>query len=519
MAAEQLSTKDPDAADARVPAHAIDWPLFWTGFICVLAVAAAVIFAPDTSATVVNTCFQFITHKLRLLYTAGALATILFLLWLAIGRHGTVRLGRPDERPEYSLFSWASMLFCTGVGAGLIYWSCTEWAFYYTAPPFGMAPRSPQALEWAVSYGMFHWGFTGWAFYCLPAVAISYAYHVRGIPWLRLSVACEPVLGRYTNSMPGRAFDLIVMVGLLGSAATGLAFAIEIVAASISRLGVTHDSYGLKLSIAFLTMSTIAVSVYLGIDRGIRRLSNFNAVLALLLLVFVLAAGPTLFILKMSAVGASHMLINFLRMNAWTDPLGNGEFVADWTIFYWAWWIALGPFVGIFICKISRGRTLREMVFGVLGFGTLGCALYFMVLGNYALDLELHGIVPVVEAVLHDGQAAAIAVVIRELPGGAAVLGLFMLVTLVFAATTYDSASYTLASIATRRLPAEDHPAAWQRVFWAFMLGVLPAALLYLGGLKSLQTISIIVSLPLLPVFVLIAIALVKSLREDRRAA
>jgi len=494
-------------------AQEIDWPIFWIGFIAVVAIVSTIVAAPNWSAEAVDRAFQYITAELGVLYVLISFSTLVFLLWLALGPYGRLRLSNTDQPPDFSTFSWASMLFCTGIGAGLMYWSATEWAFYFQEPPFGLEPGSPEAVEWAATYGIFHWGFTGWALYCLPAVAISVAYHVRGVPWLRMSSACEPVLGSHAHGSIGRCVDLIVMIALLGSASTGLGFATATVAAALSASAGIADSYLVKLGIAALTTVTIAISVYLGLEKGIKRLSNLNAVLALGLLGFILIAGPTGFIVKMGVNSVGLMLQNFLKMSTWTDPITGSRFVENWTVFYWAWWMALGPFVGIFVCKISRGRSIRELVFGMLGFGTLGCAVYFIVFGNYALHLQLNDILPVVDIVHDKGQAAAVAAITASLPLGGVILILLIIVTLIFAATTYDSASYTVASIATRSLAPDEHPARWHRVFWACVLGVLPAALLYLGGLKSLQTASIVVSVPMLVIFVLIAVALLKSLR------
>ena len=203
-------------------------------------------------------------------------------------------------------------------------------------------------------------------------------------------------------------------------------------------------------------------------------------------------------------------------MATWTDPMGNAEFVETWTVFYWAWWIALGPFVGMFVCKISEGRTIREVIFGMIGWGTLGCSTFFIILGNYAMFLELEGIYPVVEATQTTSPAAAIAAIIEQLPGGGFWLVYLAIVGLVFAATTYDSAAYTLAASATRYLPADAHPVRWHRVFWALTLGILPAALLSVGGLTALQTASIVASVPLIAIYGIMAIATVKTLREFR---
>jgi BCCT family betaine/carnitine transporter len=201
-------------------------------------------------------------------------------------------------------------------------------------------------------------------------------------------------------------------------------------------------------------------------------------------------------------------------MMTWTDPFTDSGFVESWTVFYWAWWLALGPFMGIFVSKISRGRTIREMIFGMLGYGSLGCVLFFTVLGHYALHLELGALTPVLDLLNERGPSAAIVEVLASLPSGRWLLPFFAVICLIFMATTYDSASYTLASCATRKLPANRHPARWNRVFWALSLGMVPITLIILGGLRSLQTAAVVVSLPLILVGVVMSVSLVKSLRE-----
>jgi len=271
----------------------------------------------------------------------------------------------------------------------------------------------------------------------------------------------------------------------------------------------------LQFSIIGLATLLIAFSVYRDLDKGIKVLSLFNAWLAVILVAFVFIVGPTTFILETSLVAVGKISQNFFTMITWTDPLQKSTFVESWTVFYWAWWLALGPFVGMFVCKISEGRTLREIIFGMLGWGTLGCAMFFMVLGNYAVYLELNGLYPVVQQVMDIGPSAAIAGMIEMLPGGALWLVFLALIGLIFIATSYDSASYTLAAGATKALGEHDHPARWHRVFWAFGLGVLPICLISLGGVKALQTASIVASVPILFVYVLLAVSTVKMLRAD----
>ncbi|MDH5274703.1 MAG: BCCT family transporter, partial [Gammaproteobacteria bacterium] len=253
---------------------------------------------------------------------------------------------------------------------------------------------------------------------------------------------------------------------------------------------------------------------------GFKRLADANMVAALLLLFFVLAVGPTLFILKMGTNGIGLVLQNFIRMNTWTDPVANTGFVENWTIFYWAWWIAYGPFVGIFVTRISHGRTIRNVIGGMLTFGSIGAAMFFIVLGNYALNLELTGALSVTSLMKGAGEAQAITAVISSLPWGTLVLAAFAVVATLLLVTTYDSASYTLASVSTMRLPAGLDPERWNRVFWACALGVLPITLMFIdGGLKVILSATIVCSLPLLAVGVLMVLSLLKMLREDEAHA
>jgi BCCT family betaine/carnitine transporter len=495
--------------------HNIDWFIFLVTAALVVGVCLPLILYPEAGSDAVSAAFEFVTTYFGFAYIWAAIATLAFLLWIALGRYGHVRLGPEGCIPEFSTFSWASMLFCGGIGTTILHWGTIEWVYYYQSPPFGALPQSAEALEWAVSYPIFHWGITGWAFYCLPAVAMGYAYHGRNLSSLRVSSACRSALGDRADGPLGRLIDLVFMAGLVGAAGTGVGFSVPLITASISSFTGIPETFGMQLLVIFLGTVTFAASVFAGLERGIRRLSTFNVALALLLLGFILIVGPTLFILKVSTNAIGFGMQNFIRMNSWTDPFSDSGFVESWTIFYWAWWIALGPYMGLFVAKVSRGRTLRSMVFGIVGFGSLGCAAFFSVLGNYALYLELNGTLPVLDMLNELGAPATVVSVLNSLPTGRWLLPPFALLCMVFMATTYDSASYTLASCATRELPVDRHPARWHRVFWALSLGILPTALLVLGGLRALQTAVVVVSLPLLAVGVVLSVALVRNLRSD----
>ncbi len=470
---------------------------------------------PDAGKEILGRGFDYVTQDLGVAYVVFAAAALIILLVLAFGRHGQIRLGPPDSQPDYSTFSWAAMLFCGGIGTSVIYWGTIEWAYYFQAPPFGATPESKEALGWATSYPLFHWGLTGWALYCLPGVAIAYAYHVRKMPTLSLSGACEAVLGRHSNGPLGRLIDLTFMVGLIGAISTGLGLAVPLMAAISNHLFGIEENFLLSCIIILVITSLYAFSVYVGLEKGIKRLSNLNVGLALLMLLFVLIFGPTVYILETAVEAVGHTLQNFLKMSTYNDSAGETDFVGAWTVFYWAWWLALGPFMGMFITKVSRGRTIKELVLCSLGYGSLGCVAFFVVLGGYAQFVQQNGIVPVLQLLNDSGAPHAVVAVLVSLPLDFIILPLFGILALIFAATSYDSASYTLASAATKTLPADAHPATWHRIFWAFFLGLLPITLIFLGGLKSLQSAMVIISVPLLVVLVILTFALFKGLKEQ----
>ena len=251
----------------------------------------------------------------------------------------------------------------------------------------------------------------------------------------------------------------------------------------------------------------------------LRSAPGVGALVTLVLLAFILIVGPTLFIVELGVEGVGHMLQNFIRMGTYTDAAGTTNFVEAWTVFYWAWWLALGPYMGVFITKISRGRTLRELILGGIGYGTLGCVVFFAILGNYALYLEMNQLFPVIETLNSAGAPAAIVGVLGTLPLSSFAILIFTFVCIIFAATSYDSASYTLAASATKSLVPEDHPAREHRVFWAFLLGLLPITLVYMGGLKPLQSAVTLASVPLYVVTVILTISLWRSIHAAEQAS
>jgi len=493
----------------------IDRLLFFAASAAAIAVCIPLALAPEQSERFVSDLYDGISSNFGFLYQLFGICTIGFLLWLAFSQYGEIRLGQEGERPDYSLFSWVGMLFCAGTGASLLVWSGVEWAFYIDAPPMGAVPRSAEAIEWASAYGPFHWGITAWAIYALPTIAIAYPFYVKKVPHLRASTSLHAILGSSgEDSSLGRIVDLAAMIALLGGAGTSLGVIAPTIAASTAELMNIDTSFRLELLVMVVCIGLFGGSVWLGIDRGIRRLSDLNVYLILTLLAFILLVGPTLFLLKNSLNTLGFMAENLVRMMTWTDPVDKTGFVEKWSIFYWAWWIAFALPVGVFITRISRGRSIRQVILGMLTFGSLGCWLFYFVFGNYSMSLELQGVMSVTDSLSEHGMYVTVENVVSTLPFGAGALFLFILVSVISVATTYDSASYTLASTATAELRVGDNPARWHRLFWALILGLLPVVMMYVGGLQVIRSGVLVASLPLLGVGVAMMISLVKSLRQ-----
>ncbi|NKC01506.1 MAG: BCCT family transporter [Pseudomonadales bacterium] len=510
--AEQAEVREPG------PFEGIDLPIFIASVVLLLGLILPLMMYPVEGRIMLGEAFDYLTHNLGVLYIVAGVGSLIYLLVLAFGQHGSIVFARDQTTTQFSTLSWSAMLFCGGIGTSVVYWGTIEWAHYFAAPPFGLEPSSTEALLWSTSYPIFHWGFIGWAFYCLPGIAMGYAYYVKGASTLRLSEACVDVVPRSWQPIVNPLIDVIFVVGLVGACSTGIGLAVPLIGTLASDLfGLPRAEMGFAFDVIVILLITVlfALSAWLGLERGIKRLSNLNLALAFLLLLIVLFAGPTLFILELSIETVGHLLQNFVRMSTWADAGATSNFVESWTVFYWAWWLALGPFMGLFIAKISRGRTIKQIVLGCLGYGTLGCTVFFLVLGNYAAYLEINGIVAVLDTVASSGSPEAILAVLRSLPFSSGVIFLFIIVAVIFAATSYDSASYTLATSATRSLAEGEDPSRAHRIFWACLLGLLPITLIYMGGLRPLQSAVTIASVPLLVVLCVSTYALSKNLKKD----
>lgn len=493
----------------------INPPVFWGSvIICLLFYGPMVIFQQSAQG-VIDKAMYIITHSTDWLWEALVFGSLIFLLWLAFGPYGRVKLGGRDDEPEFSTFTWIAMMFCGGSGAGLVYWACIEPVYYLQAPPFWAEPFSPQAAQWALSYGIFHWGFSAWATFAVPAVAFSYMFYVRKRPYLYPSYACRGVLGNLVDGWVGRIIDLVVVVGMVGGIATSLGFVIPMLSKlTADYLGV-EDTIFVKLIVAVLFALIYGYSTYKGLYSGIAKLADYNMYLTFILLGFVLLVGPTFWMLSYFIDNLGMLFQNFLRMSLYTDPITKSGFPQDWTVFYWAWWLAWAIYVGLFAARISRGRTIRELILNMVLSATAGSALFYLVFGGYNVDQLLNKGVDLAKILRESGGPGVISAMLDTLPLKAVVVPFFIIVMAISQATGVDANAYTIANMSCFEIREGMEPPKWSRVFWAGMLLFATIALLLVGGMKVVQLSSVLTSVPVLFLTVILAVSTVKWLKED----
>ena len=502
----------------------MDWTTFIGSSVILLIAVIPMMVFPKASQEAIPKMNDAVSSALGSVYLLIGLAILIFVLYIAFGKYGNVTLGKATDKPEFNNFSWAAMLFCAGIASDILYWGIIEWAFYYQNPPHGGKGMTDSALNYATMYGMFHWGPIAWATFVLPALCIGYLLFVKKKPIYKVSQTLRPILKGQTDGLVGKIVDIIFIFGLLGGAATSLALGVPMITAGIERLtGIDGDNMLMRGAILFLVTAIFAYSSYSGLKKGIKVLSDWNVILSFVLLGFVLIVGPTVFIMETTITSMGNMIKNFFEMATWLEPFGGiggrkeTNFPQQWTIFYWSWWIVYAPFIGLFIARISKGRTLKEVVLGTIIYGTLGCMLFFGIFGNYAVFLQISGQFDVIQNLNTHGTEATIIEVLHQLPFHNIIIVLFMLSALLFLATTFDSGSYILAAASQKKVIGE--PLKVNRLYWAFALCLLPFALMLVGGeraLEVLKTAALLASVPVLVVFVMMMVAFMRTLNEDR---
>lgn len=435
---------------------------------------------------------------------------VIATIYLAFGKFGDIRLGRMTEKPAYDLFSWTAMLFSAGIGIGLIYWGVAEPLYHYFAPPMG-DPETEAAAKQAMVISFLHWGFHGWAIYAIVALALAYFHFRKGLP-LTIRSALYPLLGDKIYGPWGDAIDILAVFGTMFGIVTSLGLGAMQINSGLGEVFGIGQSITVQIIIIALITLAATISVVAGLDGGIKRLSNLNVSFSLLFLLFLLIVGPTVFIFDLFVQSYGDYLANFISWATWTEAYAeNGTWQNGWTIFYWAWWISWSPFVGVFVARISRGRTIREFLLGVMLLPTSIMFFWFAAFGGTALNISLGGDPTLVEAT-RNSYGDAMFALLQYLPGTEILSGLTMILIVLWFVTSSDSGSFVIDMLTAG---GDPNPPKVQRIFWAVTEGAVASVLLIAGGLNALQAAAVVAGFPFAVVCMLILIGLVKALRWD----
>jgi len=444
-------------------------------------------------------------------YILSVTGLLIFLIWVAMSRYGNIRLGGDDARPEYSTLTWFTMLFAAGIGTILMFWGVAEPMTRLANPPVeGVDAGSQEAARLAMSISLYHFGLHTWTIFTLPALAIGYFSYRHQLP-MRISSIFYPVLGEKIHGPWGWAIDVVALVGTLFGVAVSIGLGTLQLNSGLNYLVGLPTNHLSELGIIAAITVLATISVAMGLDRGIRRLSQFNIAIAVALLLFIWVVGPTLFITKGMVENVGNYLQDLPWMAFWTETFQKSDWQRGATVFYWAWTISWAPYVGIFIARISRGRTIRQFVFGALGSPTLFTILWFSTFGLAAINLELDKGVALAEQVQADVPVALFSF-LEQFPLALWTSMASVLIIIIFLTTSADSAALVVDLLSRR----DDQPSqAHQRAFWTVLLGALAATLLLGGGLGALENVIITLGLPFCALLVFMAVSLTRALHAD----
>lgn len=434
---------------------------------------------------------------------------IVFLVYLAISKLGTLKLGKRDEKPEFSTMAWFSMLFSAGMGIGIIFWSVAEPMYHYLSPPTGEG-GTPEAAEQAMSFTFLHWGLHAWGIYALVGLALAFFAFNQKLP-LSIRSVFYPVVGDRIYGPIGNIIDTLAVISTLFGLATSLGLGVQQISAGLEALGVLPDNIYVQVGLIILITMAATVSVVLGIDKGVKVLSELNIRVGAIFLIFVFIVGPTLFILDSFVQNTGNYIQEVIGISTWTETYAQTTWQNSWTVFYWSWWIAWSPFVGMFIARVSRGRSVREFITGVLLVPTLITFFWLSSFGGSAIYLELNAVGNIAEAV-HQNVAVALFELLEEyaLFTVSSIIGVFMVT--IFFVTSSDSGSLVVDSLTSGG--KVDAPVG-QRIFWAQTEGAVAAVLLIGGGLSALQTATITTGLPFALILLLMCYSVNKGLKME----
>ena len=463
---------------------------------------------PITSSKMLSEVYAILSREFESFFMYGSFILLILLFVLGLSRYGKIKI-KLDNKPTYSLLSWCSMLFAAGIGATLLYWSTVEWIEYFNILSSDPSISEDKVLLYSRSYPLFHWGFTAWAIYCLPVVAFGLALSLKPESNLTFSGILF-----FKNKYINFILDVLFIGAIICGAGVGLGLSFPLISSVISEIFNIDRTVTLDLMTIIICSLIFGTSAYIGVQKGIKRLSNINMILVISFLVIIFMIGPTWYILSNSIETLSFFFIKYTEMSLTTGT----NISLDWTVFYWAWWYALAPMVGTFLVNISNNKTLREIIFGTIFVGSFGCIFSMLILSNLSISLFDNSLLNGPEIILNGVMTREQLVVetISSVPFGNMLLIAFAIILIIFLCTTYDSASYVLASASMKKSNMSSSKSL--RVLYALLLVVQPTLLMYLNGVDSFKWIMVIFSIPLLFINILLMYSILQNVYSIKKS-
>jgi choline/glycine/proline betaine transport protein len=487
---------------ARAQPRVHRW-VFWPAAIIIIVFATFAMTMPSTAEALFASVQSQIIGYFNWYYVLIATGFVVFSLWLGFGKFGEIKLGKDEDEPEFSLGSWFSLLFAAGMGIGLVFYGVSEPLSHFASPKPGASGSPGELAQQAQAQTFLHWGVHAWSIYVVIGLALAYAIHRRGRP-ISIRWTLEPLLGRKVHGGLGNLIDVVALVGTIFGVATSLGLGVLQISAGLESAGLVQASQFIDLVIIAVVTALVLFSVLSGVGKGMKWLSNTNLILAGVMVVFLLIVGPTQFLLRNFVQSVGNYLQNFLAMSFNVSAFTGAEgevWQGTWTTFYWGWWISWAPFVGIFIARISRGRTVRQFVAGVILVPTIVTMMWFSVLGGIALHGQLEGTGNLIAPDRSIDTEGALFAMLDQLPAGSVLTVGAIIMIVIFFVTSADSGALVMGMIATG---GDVEPKNWIRIFFTLATSILAASLLLSGGLEALKTAAIIIALPFSIVLILI---------------